>query len=690
MSSFNFFRSAQRLFSTGKIMQKDLKNNLRFDWNPAEIKTQSESIMNYSRKVLDTIGSLSLKDVSPLSVISSMNEMHRKTSVQSSSIDFLQHVSACKEVRDASREADKMLSDFWVEMSMRTDVFHRFCDLNEKVKSKEFVLSPEDDRFLKDEILDGKRNGLHLNDEIRKEVEDIKKKISKLAIDFSTNIAEDSTTMLFSLEELAGCQPEFISSLDKNDQGQLKVTLQYPHYIPAMRDCTVRSTRKVLEKAYNSRCKDLNLPILAEIVNLRDAKAKILGYASHADFITEKRMANSAKFVNDFLTKIEKKIIDSGIAEKDKKLLRKYRLEKFGIPLDAPHENCDTAFLRNAVEQGEYKVDAVEVQKFFPFEHVTTQLLSIYSQLLGLKFTKATDQPVWHEDVVCYLVTDAKDGHSVGYFYMDMFPRESKYSHAALFPLQAQLASTSTAAGQIGVCSLVCNFTKPSGARPSLLTHDEVTTYFHEFGHCMHHLCAELPTQPSFSGTCVERDFVECPSQMLENWCWEPTVLKKLCGSHVDTGAAISDELVAQLVKSRNANEGLGAQRQLAFGLFDQALHSGPCAAPEDITKLYSDTVARVTGFVPTEGTSMPASFGHLCGYDAQYYGYLWAEVFSADMYVSKFAGGKQLDADAGREYREQVLGPGGSIDATVILRKYLGREPEMDAFFNLKGIVTK
>ena len=679
----HFFQSARR-FCSRTNMTKQFINHLRFDWEPAQIREQASIIMNSSRKVLDNIANTPKEAVSS-DIIRALNEMHRVVMTQQSSIDFLQNVSTRKDVREASRDSDKLLSDFWVEMSMRKDIFDRLCDLKEQVT--EDSLTKEEKRFLDDEILDGKRNGLHLSADIRSEVESIKKQISKLAIDFSTNIAEDSTCLEFTKEELTGCQPDFFDCLEKAADGvKFKVTLQYPHYIPVMRDCVVRETRKAMELKYNSRCKEVNLPILAQIVELRDKKAKLLGYKSHADFVLEKRMAKDSKTVRNFLDNLVAKIDHVGIAEKDKSLLKKYRLEAMNIPIDAPFENCDTAFLRNLVEKHEFNVDHPAIQKYFPLEHVTDQMLSIYSDLLDLTFTKVVDgsQPVWHPDVVCYLVSDRSDNHPVGIFYFDPFPREGKYSHAALFPLQASIVNK-----QVGVCSLVCNFTKPTATNPSLLTHDEVTTLFHEFGHCMHHLCAEKVTMVSYAGTSVERDFVECPSQMLENWCWEPTVLKRM-SKHVDSGEPLSDDLIAQLIKSRNANEGIGAQRQIAFASFDQKLHSGEIQpSPESITKLYFDEYSKVTGFTPTPGTSMPASFGHLCGYDAQYYGYLWAEVFSADLYVSKFAAGnRQLSTQAGREYREKVLGPGGSIDASDILREYLGREPNMDAFFKLKGMV--
>ena len=679
MIRFSFF--TRRLFSSKPgTMTKPLQNHLKFDWKPTQISEQAAEIIAYSKNKFDTLGALSAASVTPVNVLNVLNEMSRSMGVKTSGIDFLQHVSADKEVREASREAEKVLQEFWVESSMRTDIFHRLCDLKARVDAGDFALTAEELRYLDDEILDGKRNGLHLGQEIRTEIEQIKKRLSKLSIDFSTNIAEENTFLPFSKEELAGCQDDLFECLEKADDGKFKVTLQYPHYIPVMRDCTVRSTRQALEVKYNSRCKEVNLPILAELVELRDKKAKILGYENHADFMTEKRMAKSSTKVAKFLSDLEAKIQQVGIAEKDRALLRKYRLTSMGIPESAPLENCDNAFLRNLVEKEEFSVDHAAIQQYFPLEHVVSEMLAIYAEILDLEFTKVTDQPVWHEDVVCYLVKDKSDHHPIGYFYMDMFPREGKFSHAALFPLQANLAGPN---GQVGVCSLVCNFTKPTSTKPALLTHDEVQTGFHEMGHCLHHLCAEKPTIVAFAGTEVETDFVECPSQMLENWCWEKPVLKRL-SKHVSSGEPLSDDLIDSLAKSRNANEGIAAQRQLAFAIFDQQLHSGE---KRDITELFFEVYSRVTGVTPTAGTSMPASFGHLCGYDASYYSYLWAEVFSADLYVSKFANGRLFSKEAGREYRHKVLGPGGSVDAEDILRDFLGREPNMDAFFQLKGM---
>ena len=376
-------------------MTKPLKNHLKFDWAPADISGQAKHIMDHSKSVLDQIGSLSLAEVTPNNVLFALNDLSRDMAVKTSSIDFVQHVSGNKDLREASREAEKVLQEFWVEASMRTDVFQRLCQLQDEVVSGKFTLSAEEKRFLEHEVLDGKRNGLHLGAEIRSEVEQIKKRLSKLSIDFSTNIAEENSSLPFSKEELVGCQDDFFECLEKGEDGKYKVTLQYPHYIPVMRDCTVRETRKALELKYNSRCKEINLPILKEIVELRDKKAKILGYTNHGDFVTQKRMAKSASTVSQFLLDLRAKIDQVGIAEKDKALLKKYRMESMGIPETAPLENCDTAYLRNLVEMKEFSVDHAAIQQYFPFEHVTGGLLDLYSNLLDIKFTRVTDQPIW-------------------------------------------------------------------------------------------------------------------------------------------------------------------------------------------------------------------------------------------------------------------------------------------------------
>ena len=656
------------------------KNLFDFSINPSTIASKAASFMKDAKEVNDRIASLAKSEVSLATVLEPLKCADYEGYVRVTQLEFLQHVSEDEKIREASCDADKAISEFSVGESMRVDVFQRVQWLSEFLTDED----PETKRYVERMIRDGRRSGLHLASETRQRIEGLKKKLSELAITFNFNISQENTVLWFTRSELDGLQDDLIDSLEKRPgttESEYKLTLKSPHYVPVMKNCKIQATRKAMEKAYNSRCMDVNLPVLEEILKTRAELATTLGYPTHADFVTETRMSKTSSAVQEFLVKLQAKVTESGRAEKELQAMLEIRQSQTGEPTSSPLAAYDVSFYRNLMLEKQFAVDHVEIQKYFPFEHVTKEMLSIYETILGIKFEQVFDQPKWHEDVVCYAVKDATDSHMIGYFYMDMFPREGKYSHAALFPLQP----SAEYAGErgIGICSLVCNFTKPTPTKPSTLTHDEVTTYFHEFGHCMHHICAEKPKFSSFSGTNVERDFVECPSQMLENWTWEPEILARL-GKHFSTGEPLPMEMITALVNSRIGDEGMSTLKQLTYATFDQFIHSR--SDGESVAVTYARVHKELTGLAVTPGTAMPASFGHLCGYDGQYYGYLWAEVFSADCFYSRFRG-HLLDKDVGASYRKEILSYGGSRDGEEMLRGFLGRDPDMEAFLILKGM---
>jgi len=330
-------------------------------------------------------------------------------------------------------------------------------------------------------------------------------------------------------------------------------------------------------------------------------------------------------------------------------------------------------------------VDHELIKEYFPLEKVTTGTLAVYQELLSLRFAELPKDKrhVWHEDVKQFEVYDKESNAFMGHFYLDLHPRDGKYGHAAEFDVQK--GCTTGEGKQYPAAAMVANFTKPTASKPSLLKFDEVVTFFHEFGHVMHELCTTA-TYYRFAGTNVERDFVEAPSQMLENWCYESEVLKQISGHYKDLSQPLPEDLRVKLINAKNVTEALKNRRQLHFGTFDMLVHTAE--GKVDTAALWAKCCEEIALTPAQPGTNGAAGFGHIVGgYSAGYYGYLWSKVYSSDMFM-QFKKEGVLNPKLGRRYRDLILASGGTRDAMDYLVEFLGRQPQQDAFLIEIGAV--
>lgn len=595
-----------------------------------------------------------------------------------SSDQFLKYISVSSGVRSAANECETEVGQFFIETYARPDLYRALKDYASKAEA----LKGDAARLLEKELLDFRRSGLELSDADRAQLTMIRKHLAELESQFSRNINESKDFALFNREEMDGAPEDFISRLEKVD-GKYKVTLDYPDFFPFMDNVRVGASRKILETKFNNRAARENVPLLDEVLSQRKKAARILGYPSHAAYVLETRMAKDPATVADFIDSLKKKL--RPLAEDELVTLKALKVVFEGKDSDPVFRAWDWRFYDNQLKRVRYSVDEQKIREYFPADYLTEQMLEVYQKLLGLKFTRITDASLWNPDVKLYSISDASGGEPFAYFYMDLFPREGKYKHAAAFDIiKGRMLADRTY--RKPVSAIVANFDKPTADRPSLLTHDEVDTFFHEFGHIMHQTLTKARFS-RFSGSEVARDFVEGPSQMLENWVWDPTVLSSLSGYYKDHDKKLPQEMLEKMIAARNADSGLFNLRQLNFASIDQLYHSQKM--PSDTTAAYAKMMKDVFMIPMTEGTHPQASFGHLMGYDSGYYGYMWSKVYAQDMF-SRFEAEGVMNTLLGTDYRRKLLEVGSSRGEMDSLVDFLGRKPNDAAFLKSIGLKAK
>jgi len=534
--------------------------------------------------------------------------------------------------------------------------------------------TPEEARLKKETLRQFRKNGLALPDDGLAVVRSLKEQLTKFEVEFTANLNNDTSSVLFSAAELDGVPKEALATFARVDDGLYRVTTKYPDYIPVMQNANNTGTRKRLYAAFVNRQADPNTRLLEEAICVRQQCAKELGYASWADYRLDGRMAKSTGKVLAFLEGLTDPLKEK--IRHDLTALHTLKIELEPGAADRV-EPWDLTYLTEQERKRRFALDNEEIRKYFPFERVVQGMFDRFGPLFGIRFSEVTDADVWAPGVKLYRVINAADDQTLAYIYFDMFPRDGKYGHMMMVPL---IAGRAAGTGYtVPVTAIVGNFRAPSGGAPSLLTHDDVEGLFHEFGHALHGSLTRAP-YASLSGSSVEWDFVETPSQALENWAWEPEVLDAISGNYANPDEKLPDDLRNRIIAARDLGAGLKYTRMLVISTEDMAFHTA--AGPVDTTATADRIYEDLMGIPPLEGGHEPATIGHFMGgYDAGYYSYLWAEVYALNIFA-RFKKDGLSNAATGAAYRHRILEQGNMKDGEVLLNGFLEKDPSMDVFY--------
>jgi len=591
-----------------------------------------------------------------------------------STYGFMGYVSSDDVLRSEAREADQALDRFMVALRFRDDLYgaiRAFAASEEAAR-----LEGADARLLAHWLRDYRRHWFELPAGDRARVQEMFSRLVQLGTEFRNAIADWDDGLAVTRRELAGMPESYIDSLETvDDHGDLRyrVSLDYPQLHPFMANAESEELRRALFAKDQRKGGPENVARLEEALLVRQQTASLLGYDSWAAYAVETRMARSRERVDEFLASLRGQLAAKAAAD----LAGLAESKRQGGGSGGLHA-WDWRYYHNRQLHERYNVDDFAVAEYFPLDACLDGLFRVTGALLGVRYREILDAPAWHTEVRAFDIYDADDEAPIARFYMDLFPRPNTYGHAAAFPLRKgrRLADGTY---QRPISAIVANFTRPAGDRPSLLRHQEVVTLFHEFGHILHQCLTKSP-HLRFSGTDTERDFVEAPSQMLERWCWDEAILRSF-SRHYRTGDPLPEATIRGMTDAKTLNSGVFYTRQLFFATLDFAFHS---PGFDGDTTATVRRLHEITGFPYLEGTHFQSGFGHLFGYDAGYYGYLWSHVFGDDMFT-RFESAGLMNPEVGAQYRASVLEPGGSLDGDEMVRGFLGREPSNEAF--LRGI---
>lgn len=578
-------------------------------------------------------------------------------------VGFLRSVHPEAEIRSAAEESEKELAKFANDLGLNRDLYEAVnaCDTAK--------LDPTGQRMLSHLIRDFRRAGVDRDEPTRERVRVLREELVSMGQDFTRNIVSDVRSISLDGEhELDGLPADYIKERKAGPDGKIRISTDYPDYKPFMTYAVSGERRRELYKEFRLRAYPQNIEVLAGILRVRHELATLLGYPSWATYVTEDKMIKTPTAVSNFIERVS----EISLPRAKREYAELLALKKEEEPEATEVHDWEKSYYEEVLRSRSFAVDSRQVRSYFDYSRVKEGVLALSEDLFGVRFSSDPDALRWHPDVEVLEVMEG--GKNVGRVYLDMHPREGKFKHAAMFPLVRGLKGKA-----VPQAALVCNFPNPrTSCGPALLEHDDVVTFFHEFGHLLHQLLARDHEWSRFSGAATEWDFIEVPSQLYEEWAWDYQVLQRFA-VHSETGETISEALVERMRRAQDFGRGLWVRHQMFYAAVSLKCY-GVDASHLDTDQVVKEMQETYSLFPFVEDTYFQASFGHLDDYSALYYTYMWSLVMEKDIY-EEFKARGAMSREAAATYREHILAPGGSLDASELVRNFLGRDYSFEAF---------
>lgn len=638
-----------------------------------ELERAYRFALEKKKKAIQQVIELPTVDRTFQNVVLPLEETEGALSDISCAASLLNNVHTDKKVREACMKLEVTISNELRALYRNKNLYAALKD----VAAKKEKLAIQDARLLHEMIVGEKLLGLDLSDAERSKLAEMQERLTMLSQEYSNAINQWRDSIKVAPQETDGLSKTFLSQLPKDKEGNYIVTLDYPSLVPFMQLSKVATKRKELSQKAAVHGGKENLQRLFEMVKLRHSIAKLLGYKNHAEMKLQLRMIQNDRNALNFVSDLAKKVRPKALAYV--KELTKLKQKDFGKASKLGY--YDTAFYANQYFQQKYEVDFEKLREFFPIKRVIEGTFKIYENLLGLKFKEKKNFFSWHPKVRLFEVFDAKTKEVIGEFYFDLHPREGKYTHACISPLV--FARRERGKWVKPSCVMIANFTEPTPGNPGYLSHKEISTFFHEFGHIMHMVLSKVPHY-SQSGFNVAWDFAEAPSQMLEYWMSEKRMLEKLAVVPKSKRKEY-DLLVQKLLASEKVGSAHFVLVQLVYSQVDLNIHTKMPKDLEEMRMQYARVMKKFVGIEPYKKQMFVAGWGHMNGYDAGYYGYMWSRVIAVDMFEQFEKTG--LDSQVlGLKYRKEILEKGASEAPEVLVKKFLGRKFHSTAFLKRLG----